>query len=118
MIGLLDKYQNEGTVTKANVKASGGRVVGLRVTNANIATRYVSIHNKATAPVATDVPDMYFLLPAGTATVPSVTEINSTMFSEAGRNCPLGIGWSIGTTANVFTDGGTAADHTITITYS
>lgn len=117
-IGLLDRYQDAGTITKANIKTSGGRVRGLIITNANAAVRYFLIHNKATAPVATDVPDMWFLLPAGTAAAPSRIEVSEALFGTPGRQLTTGLGWAVSTTATTFTDAATAADHTVTIIYS
>jgi hypothetical protein len=114
-IGLLDRYQDAGTVTKANVKTSTGRVRGFIVTNANAAVRYFQLHNKATAPVATDVPDMWFLLPAGTAAAPSRVIIDESFLGTPGRQLSTGMGWSVSTTAATFTDSATAGDHTVTL---
>lgn len=117
MIGIPEVSQNAGAATKANLKASGGRVFAIRVTNANVAARFFGIHNKATAPVATDVPVFWVVLPAGTAAAPSVTTIGSDFFGEAGLPLGTGVGWSLGTTSTAFTDAATAADHLITVAF-
>jgi hypothetical protein len=118
MIGLPELYQDSGTVTKANLKTSAGRVAGIKVTNANAAVRYFQIHNKLTAPVATDVPAIWFLLPAGTAAAPSVITVDGNFLGEAGRLMGTGLGWAISTTPTTFTDSATAAEHTTTVMWS
>lgn len=117
-IGLLDRYQDAGTVTKANIKASGSRVRGIIVTNSNVAARYFQLHNKATAPVATDTADMFFVVPAGTAAAPGRIEITEAFLGSPGRAYTTGLGWAVSTTATTFTDAATAGDHTVTIVYS
>lgn len=117
-MGYLEKYQDAGTVTKANIKASQGRYRAIIITNTNVAARYFQMHNKATAPVATEVPDMYFLIPAGTAAAPARLEIGETFFGSPGRQLSAGIGWAISTTPTTFTDAATAGDHTTTVLYS
>lgn len=117
-IGLLEKYQDAGSVTKANVKSGSSRARAIIVTNANAAARYFQLHNKATAPVATETSDLYFLVPAGTAAVPGRIEIGESFFGSPGRVYPTGLGWAVSTTASAFTDAATAADHTVTILYS
>ena len=117
-IGLLEFYQDSGTVTKANVKASAGRVRAIRFTNANAAARFVQIHNKATAPAATETANLYFLIPAGTAAAPGILDLEAPFFGDPGRYLSTGIGYAISTTATTFTDAATAADHTVAIVYS
>lgn len=109
-------YQNAGSVTKANVKASAGNVFSIRVTNANAAARWFQLHNKATAPAATEVPQRYFLIPAGTAAQPASITLDINYFAH-GINFATGIGWAISTTAATFTDAATAGDHTYDINY-
>lgn len=109
-------YKDAGSVTKASVKASTGNVFSLRVTNANAAVRYFQIHNKATAPAATDVPIRYFIIPAGTAAQPAILELDKNYFNQA-INCSTGIGWAISTTATPFTDAATAGEHTYDLNY-
>jgi hypothetical protein len=118
MIGLSERSQDAGAATKANLKASAGRVTAFRVTNANAAIRYFQLHNKATAPAGADVPVLWFLLPAGTAAVPSVTTISSDLLGETGVLLATGVGWAISTTATSFTDSATAAEHATTIIWN
>lgn len=117
-LGLLEKYQDAGSATKANVKTASGRVRAIRITNTNAAARYFQLHNKATAPVATDVSDMYFIIPAGTAASPGILDLRTDFFGDTGRAYTTGIGWAVSTTASAFTDLATAADHTVTLMYS
>ncbi len=103
---------NFGAATKANTKASTGNVLGIVVTNTNAAGRWFLLHNKATAPVATDVPLYAFWVG------PSVTlAITEGFFVGSGGNFTTGIGWAWSTTVATFTDGGTAGDHTMAIHY-
>lgn len=98
-----------GAATKANVKASAGIVYAISATNVNAAVRYLLLHNKATAPVATDVPLQAWLIP-----------VNSTIIVQvpaAGIYCSTGIGWAISTTLATFTDAATAAEHAVNIHY-
>ncbi len=113
----LVNYQGAGSVTKANIKATPGIVASLRVTNANAAARYFQLHNKATAPVATDVPQEYWLVPAGTAAAPGVLLLDGHYLDPALR-FDTGIGWAISTTAATFTDAATAGDHTYDLNYA
>lgn len=109
-------YKDKGTVTKANVKNAAGNVFSFRVTNANAAARYFQLHNKATAPVATETAQRYFVIPAGTATQPASVTLDINYFAH-GVSFATGIGWAISTTADTFTDSATAGDHTFDINY-
>ena len=118
MAGIQDFYQDTGSVTKANIKATPGRVWAVRITNANAALRYVQIHNKATIPLATEVPLMYFPIPAGTAGAPGSIQIDQNLVGPEGIKCLAGIGWAVSTTAGTFTDAATAAEHLVAVFYS
>jgi hypothetical protein len=109
-------YQQAGSVTKAVVKAGTGNVYSIRVTNANAAVRYFQLHNKTTAPAGTDTAQLYFLVPAGTATAPGVLVLDMEFFAPS-EYFSTGIGWAISTTSTAFTDSATAADTTTTIRY-
>jgi hypothetical protein len=98
-----------GTVTKANVKGSAGNVLAVHVHNANAAGRFFLIHNKSSAPVATDVPRVSLWVPPNSA--------RTITFRGSGLYCSSGIGWSFGTTAGTFTDSATAAEHGVTVEY-
>jgi len=104
---------NFGTVTKALVKATPAQIYSVRVSNANAAARYLLLHNKATAPVATDVPLYAFYIPAGAAVT-----IGGDFFTANGAYFSTGVGWSISTTAATFTDSATASDHVIAVHYT
>lgn len=109
-------YKDNGSVTKANVKATPGNVYSVRVTNANSSARYFQIHNKATAPAAADTASRYWIVPAGSANNPGILELDSKYFAPSWR-LSTGIGWAISTTATTFTDSATAGDHTYDINY-
>lgn len=109
-------YLDSGTVTKANIKATAGNVYSLRFTNANAAVRWLQLHNKATAPAPADAAQLYFLIPAGTATQPGVLELSLEFFAQS-EYFAAGIGWAVSTTATTFTDSATAADHTTLVRY-
>jgi hypothetical protein len=109
-------YKDKGTVTKANVKNAAGSVFSLRVTNANAAIRYFQLHNKATAPTATETASRYWVIAAGSATAPAELKLTINDFAPSWY-LSTGIGWAISTTADTFTDSATAGDHTYDINY-
>jgi len=106
-------YRDFGTVTAANIKAGTGNVFSLTVRNANAAARFLQLHNKATIPLATEVPLLSFFLPASSG----VVTIGSNFFPLSGINFTIGIGWAVSTTEGTFTNSATAAEHSLQITY-
>jgi hypothetical protein len=110
-------YTELTQVTKANIKNATGNVFAIDITNINAAVRYLQLHNKATAPVATDVPLLSFIIPAGTATAPARLTLGNNFFTTAGVNFATGIGWAISTTYGTFTDSATATDHILNLLY-
>lgn len=104
-------HQDAGTVTKANIKAVAGSVFSIRVSNRNAATRYFLLHNKATAPIATDTPQSFHELAPGAVLQLGIDDLAPSEYFSTG------IGWSIGTTAASFTDSATASEHTVTVRY-
>lgn len=110
-------FTNAGAATKAFQKATPGMLYGIRCSNANAATRYLQIHNKASAPAAGETAIFNFTLPAGTALSPSVTTIGSEFLGANGYFLSLGVSWAISTTAGTFTDAATAAEHIVNGTY-
>lgn len=109
-------YQNAGAATNANIKSTAGAVFRIRVTNANAAVRYFQIHNTTAAPAGAAVPQSWYLLPAGTAAIPSVTELGITDFAPS-EYCSTGISFAVSTTAATFTDSATASEHFIEVRY-
>lgn len=109
-------YKDAGTVTKANIKVTPGNVYSIRFTNTNAAVRYFQLHNKATAPAAADTAQCYWVIPAGTTTVPAVLELEMTYFAPS-EYFTTGIGWAVSTTATTFTDSATASDHLTHVRY-
>lgn len=77
------------------VVAKAGRFYKLRVLNKSATVYYVQIHNKATAPVNTDVPIWEFKLPAS---VDSVED-----WGLNGLYCSLGMSLAISSTPSVLT---------------
>lgn len=110
-------YSEITQVTKANIKASLGNVLSIYITNDNAAVRYFQLHNKATAPAATDVPIYSFKVPAGTANNPGTLVLDNTFFTQAGAHFATGIGWAISTTYGTFTDSATASEHIAFVHY-
>lgn len=111
------RYTELTQVTKANIKASTGNVVSIFCSNINAAVRYFQIHNKATAPVATDVPAYSFPIAAGSSTVPTILKLGTEFFTDAGVNFSAGIGWAISTTYATFTDSATNTEHVAVVNY-
>lgn len=108
-------HTNFGAATKANVAASTANVLSVYVINRNAAVRYFQLHNKATAPAATEVPIYSFAVPAGTTNNPGVVSLGSDFFTSNGRNFSTGLGWAISTTEGTFTDSATANEHSVYI---
>lgn len=109
-------FDSLGTVVAACPKASPGWFLSVYVTNKNAALRYFQLHNKATAPVNTDVPIMSIPIDAGSATVPGKLSLPDGVFGQGGRFCSVGVSWAISTTEATLTTA-TAADHDITGSY-
>lgn len=108
-------YQDAGTVTAAVVEDSRCQVMAIRVTSINAGIRYWQVHDKATIPLSTEVPVIWFPLPAGTATAPATLELDERWFQNSVWSTN-GLGWAFSTTSTTYT-AATAADHTVTIIY-
>jgi hypothetical protein len=99
-----------GTTNANSVKASPGQVIGWYLFNANGATRYLKLYNKASAPtVGTDTPTQTIAIPAGGAA--NVSFVPSINFST-GIALAMTVGSSDADTAAV-----TAGDLIINIFY-
>jgi len=101
-------------VTKALILTGNRQAFSFTATNRNSGIRYFQLHNKATAPAASDVPLLVFMLPGGSTT--TVT-IGNQFFTDAGVNFPLGLGWAVSTTVGTFTDSATANEHEVQVQY-
>lgn len=99
------------------VKSSPGNVLSFYVTNDNAAVRYFQLHNKTTAPVATNVPLLSFKIPAGTANNPGVLQLGEGFFTPTGTFFSTGIGYAISTTLGTFTNAATASEHITAVQY-
>ena len=107
------QYHPLTTVTAVNLQATQTNLLHFLVTNANAAVRYAQFHNKSTTPVATNVPVMSYLIPAGTATVPGFVEFQF----DPGAQFGMGLGFSLSTTQGTFTNSATATDHTVHVEF-
>ncbi len=99
-------------ITKALISTGTHNAFSFVVFNNNIAVRYFQLHNKATAPVATDVPLLSFPVPALGSLV-----LGAEWFTSNGIYFSLGLGWFISTTIATATDAATASDHFYNVTY-
>jgi len=102
---------NLGAENQAVLKASAGAVYKIYCYNKNAATRFFQIHNKATAPINTEVPVESFPVAANSALI-----IDSTFWGASGRTCSTGVSWAFSTTEATLTLG-TAADVTSSVGY-
>jgi hypothetical protein len=102
---------NFGAANQAVLKASASAVYKIYCYNKNASTRFFQIHNKATAPVNTDVPIESFPVAANSALI-----IDSTFFGSGGRTCSAGISWAFSSTEATLTLA-TAGDQTSSVGY-
>ena len=100
---------NAAAVTKLSVKASAGNVFHVRAVNRNAAARWFQLHNKASAPAATEVPLIEFWMPANS--------VLDYLFTHGGARFGTGIAWAWSTTADAFTDAATASEHEVLMEY-
>lgn len=112
----MPRHQDAGSAATLNVKASKGRVFFVRGTNTNAAVQYLQLHNTATTPSASAVPQVWIPVPAGTAAAPAVVELGVDYFDDDGEWFGTGIAWAWSTTAATYT-AATAAEHTTTVRY-
>lgn len=105
-----------GTDVDLAVKTSAGNLFSITVSNVNAAIRYLQIHNKASAPAATNVPVISLPIPAGSATVPGYLTIGRDQLGPAGYYLVTGIAIGISTTNTTFT-AATTTDHNYFGTY-
>lgn len=100
---------------KLLVKQSPGYLIGVLTSSVNAGIRFLQIFNKASEPVAGDVPVMSIPIPGGTAGIPGMLYAD-VILGESGLYLPTGIALGISTTAATFTIA-TAADHTLNGTF-
>ncbi len=95
------------------IKASAGNLASLHVTNENAAVRFLMLFDKASAPIAADVPVLIFRIPIGTFQL-----IGEDFFGPNGSYFATGIAWGITSTdGNYVVAGPAAADHTVCAMY-
>lgn len=92
-------YTNIGSDNATNVKASAGVVFSVSASNSNASLdRYILLHDKATAPIATDVPLAAFVVYAQGQTI-----IGTDFFTNAGIEFSNGIGFCYSSTEETCT---------------
>lgn len=104
-------FSQFGTDPDVSVKGSAGNVFMFTVKNVNGATRYMQLHNKATAPVNPDVPLITIAVATGATVV-----LGSDFFTTMGINFSTGIAYGFSTTELTYT-AGAAGDQTAFILY-
>lgn len=109
-------YTNFGASTAAFAKASAGNVLALTGKNANGGVRFLQLHNKASAPLAAEVPIYSFPLPGATAAVPYIFQLGEEFFTGSGAYFSTGIAIAWSTTEATYT-AATAGDHTLHLHY-
>ena len=110
-------YKDNGSVTFRLISTNPCYVVRLLAINRNTAVRFFNIHDKATAPAATNIPTgqgFSMPIPGGTTNNPGVLSVE---LGETHR-LDIGLGWSISTVENVFTDAATASEHSVHLWYT
>ena len=103
---------NFGASNQAVLKASAGAVFKVYCYNKNAATRFFQIHDKATAPINTDIPIESVPIAANTALI-----LDSTFWGATGRVCSAGVAWAFSSTEATLTLA-TAADQSSSVGYS
>lgn len=87
-------YTNFGSDNATNVKASAGVVFSISASNSNpTEDRYLLLHDKATSPVATDVPLLPFLVPSQAQAI-----YGTDFFTDGGIEFSTGIGFCYSST--------------------
>jgi hypothetical protein len=102
---------NFGAANQAVLKASAGAVFKIYCYNKSATTRFFQIHNKATAPINTDVPIESFPIASNTALI-----LDSTFWGATGRVCSTGVAWAFSSTETTLTLA-SAADQTSSVGY-
>lgn len=98
--------------TSGVVYRAAGLVYSVSARNKNGAVRYLQLFNKATAPVAGDIPTVIIEIPAN-----GITVLGDAFFSRNGLAFNVGVAWGFSTTEETFT-AGTAADQVTQIVWS
>ena len=73
-----------------SIKGSSGVVFSASASNGTGAQRYLLLHNKASAPIATDVPTLSFILGSGRQSI-----IGTDFFTTSGVTFSTGIGFCV-----------------------
>jgi len=104
-------FTDFGANNTASVKGAAGNVYAITCYNENAAVHYFQLHNKATAPSATEVPIFSIPVPPSAGVV-----LDEKFFSENGAYFATGIGFGWSSTDATLTLG-TATEQTTHIRY-
>lgn len=106
------------TVTAALCATGPVALTSLDASNKNAAERYIQIFDKATAPIAGDVPIAAYPIP------PLANSASGRFFRDYGQGFDVGglllkngLAWGVSTTAATYT-AATATDHTVVATWT
>lgn len=101
----LATYTKSLAAVSGSAKAAPGRLYAVQGDNNNAAVRYLQLHNKASAPSATEVPLFVFRVKATDSIM-----LGGDFFTQNGQYFDVGIAWGWSTTRDTYT-AATAADH-------
>ncbi len=104
-------FSDFGASNAASVKGSAGNVFSITCYNENAAIHYFQLHNKATAPIATEVPIFSIPVPPSGGVI-----LDESFFSDRGTYFATGIGFAWSSTDATATLG-TAGEQTTHIRY-
>jgi len=104
-------FTNRGANNTLNVKSTTGVVASLTCFNTTASIRYLLLHNTATVPVNTNVPQLSFLVPPNSQIV-----IGQDFFTNAGNYFATGIAFAISSTMDTLTLA-TATDQSTQISF-
>lgn len=97
-------FSNLGANATLNVNVGYTYLHSFKCHNINAAARYIQLHNTATVPSASNVPQISFLVPAASEII-----IGTEYFGTGGMDFPLGLAFAFSTTEGTYT-AGTASD--------
>lgn len=101
----------DGTVASGVIKRSPGSLVSVYASSINAALRYLQFFDDGAVPASGRLAKYSFIIPAGSATGPTVLILDSTWFGQGGV-FDQGIAWGISTAAATYT-AATITDHTL-----
>jgi hypothetical protein len=103
-----------GTLVTHNSKATAAQWFGALVSNTGASLAYLQAFNSTGSTAGTPV--ISIPVPAGSATAPSVLEVDDRLLGQNGLNFSIGLTWALSTTPGAYT-AATASNFTVTLTY-